>query len=44
MLYADRFELHPLSEASLDGRQVGDDTRVGFGQRLEFAYRAGEKG
>jgi len=43
-LYADRFDLDPLSQAIIDGREVDDDTIIGAGQHVLFAKRAGEKG
>jgi len=43
-LYADRLDLDPLSQAIIDGEEVGDDTIVATGQHLLFAKRAGEKG
>ena len=42
--FADRFDLHPMSQAFVDGQEVGDDTRVTSGQLLSFMRRAGEKG
>jgi hypothetical protein len=42
--YRDRFDIDPLSQALLDGDEVGDDTTVRAGQHLLFVHRAGEKG
>ena len=42
--YRDRFDLHPESDAILDGLTVSDDTTVGTGQMLTFIHRSGEKG
>ena len=43
-MFADRFDLDPLSQAIIDGREVDDDTIVEAGQLLMFVKRAGEKG
>jgi hypothetical protein len=43
-MFADRFDLDPLSQAVIDGREVDDDTIVEAGQLLMFVKRAGEKG
>jgi hypothetical protein len=42
--FADRFDLHPMSQAFVEGNEVGDDTRLTTGQMLSFMRRAGEKG
>src|SRR5687767_4321784 len=42
--YRDRFDLHPQSQAILNGDQVSDDTVVNENQVLMFVRRAGEKG
>ena len=42
--FADRFDIHPDSQAVLGGRDVSDDEIVPPGQVLIFAHRAGEKG
>ena len=43
-MYADRFDLDPLSQAVIDGREVDDNTIIEAGQLLVFIKRAGEKG
>jgi len=42
--FRDRFDIDPVSQAVLDGHDVGDDVVVQSGQKLMFARRAGEKG
>ena len=42
--YRDRFDLHPQSQAILDGDQVSDDAVINENQVLMFVRRAGEKG
>lgn len=43
-MYADRFDLDPLSQAIIDGHEVDDDTIIEAGQLLVFIKRSGEKG
>lgn len=43
-MYADRFDLDPLSQAIIDGHEVDDNTIIEAGQLLVFIKRAGEKG
>jgi len=42
--FADRFDIHPDSQAILGGHDVGDEVTVRPGQVLIFAHRSGEKG
>jgi hypothetical protein len=42
--YADRFDIDPLSVATVDGHEVDATTVVTAGQVLMFVRRAGEKG
>jgi hypothetical protein len=42
--YADRFDIDPLSQGQIDGRNVADSTVVQPGQMLMFVRYAGEKG
>ena len=42
--FADRFDLDPQAQATLDGVVVNDDTTVRAGQSLMFTRPAGEKG
>ncbi len=42
--FADLFDLHPMSQAFVNGTEVSDDTRVAPGQLLSFMHRSGEKG
>jgi hypothetical protein len=42
--YGDRFDLHPESQAILDGNPAAEDATVQPGQMLMFIRRAGEKG
>ena len=39
-----RLDIDPLSQAVVDGHEVGDDTVVRDGQLLTFVRKAGEKG
>ena len=42
--FRDRFEIPPGSAATIDGREVDEDTVVRTGQLLSFRHTSGEKG
>jgi hypothetical protein len=42
--FSDRLDIDPRSQAFVDGHAVPEDHRLGAGQVLMFARRAGEKG
>jgi hypothetical protein len=42
--FADRFHIAPTTQATLDARNVDDQTVVRAGQSLKFMRHAGEKG
>lgn len=42
--FSDRFDIHPQSQAYLDGEEVDDHRVIDVNQVLTFLHRAGEKG
>ena len=42
--YAERMDLDPLSQATIDGHEADNETVIAAGQVLMFVRRAGEKG